>query len=113
MLYLVFSIVIVLGFTLLLLNIINLIKVLIKKLDSYQSQLTSVARSIVDLQSQLDDSNIESKKELNKVIDKFNKRLDKTTQESLTRDNLTLSHLNKTIRQLNNGFHPEELESPK
>lgn len=70
MLYLVFSIVIVLGFTLLLFNIINLIKVLIKKLDSHQSQLTSVARSIVDLQSQLDDSNIESKKELNKVIDK-------------------------------------------
>ena len=113
MLYLVFSIVIVFGFTLLSYNIINLIKVLIKRLDSHQSQLTSVARSIIDLQSQLDDTNIETKKELNKVIDKFNKRLDQSIQESLTRDNLTQSHLNKTIRQLNNGLHPEELDNLK
>lgn len=113
MLYLIVSIIIGIALLFLFKFILDLNKILINKINSQQTQILNLACSIIDLQSQLDDLNIESKKELNKVIDKFNKRLDKTTQESLTRDNLTLSHLNKTIRQLNNGFHPEELESPK
>jgi len=113
MLYLIVAISLSIVFLLLIASLLHLIQKIILRIDEQALYLKQLKDLISKVQTDLRKSDSTNQAERNQVIEIFNKRLDQIQNEAIARDNLTQSHLNRTIRQLNNGFYPEELEFPK